>query len=220
MLGTAQGKLAIANPAVTPVGEPTASYDMSDLTFYGNGVQFGDVFYYDSERNFLRPIAGYGTGNGAWQLIASPVVEVVTPSAGNGFLTNAYDLYAFVPNPSDNLEWRNYETDTFNLEAGKGYLYANSGTTTLVFSGTPTAATAPVEVPLVYDATDSHKCWNLVGNPFACAAYLDRLYYLLDADGTGINTEPIQPTTPIPPCTAVFVKAVAAGDTAVFGTQP
>ena len=218
-LGTAQGKLAHTNPAVLPVGEATATYDVSDLAFYGNGVQFGEVFYYDSERNFLRTIAGYGTGNGGWYLIASPVVEAVTPSEGNGLLTNAYDLYRLNPTHEDN-EWENYKAGSFNLEAGKGYVYANSGDVTLVFSGTPTAATAPFAVPLNYDADDDRKCWNLVGNPFACAAYLDRPYYLIDANGMGINPEPIQPTTPIPPCTAVFVKAVAAGDTAVFGTQP
>ena len=48
-LGTAQGKLAIANPAVSPIGEPTATYDVSELAFYSNGVLFGEVFYYDSE---------------------------------------------------------------------------------------------------------------------------------------------------------------------------
>ena len=48
-LGTAQGKLAIANPAVSPAGEPTATYDVSDLAFYSNGVLFGEVFYYDPE---------------------------------------------------------------------------------------------------------------------------------------------------------------------------
>ena len=213
-LGTAQGYPAVSDPAITPYGEPTGTYPVSGLTAYVNGLLHGEVFYYNPDRNFTRVIAGYGTGNGGWQLIASPVLEAVTPSAGNGFLTNAYDLYAFEPNPSDNLEWRNYETDTFNLEAGKGYLYANSDTVTLVFSGTPYSGNG--EVALVYDATDDRKCWNLVGNPFPYAAYLDRPYYLLDANGTGIDPEPIPATTPILPCTAVFVKAVAAGDTAVF----
>jgi hypothetical protein len=68
----------------------------------------------------------------------------------------------------------------------------------------------------VYDANDEHKCWNLVGNPFDTAATLDREYYTLSADGTGINPEPIPAGTPIPPCTAVFVKAVSDGDTVVF----
>ena len=72
------------------------------------------------------------------------------------------------------------------------------------------------EITLMYDANDERKCWNLVGNPFASDATLDREYYVMDQDGTGINPEPIPATTPIPPCTAVFVKAVAEGDTVVF----
>ena len=56
-MGTAQGKLAIANPAVSPAGEATATYDVSDLAFYSNGVQFGDIFYYDSETVATQTIA-------------------------------------------------------------------------------------------------------------------------------------------------------------------
>ena len=168
---------------------------------------------------FTKAIAGYGTGNDGWHLIASPV-GTVNPQNVTNMLIGNYDLYAFEPSPSDSLEWRNYKADTFSLEAGKGYLYAHNDTVTLVFTGAPIAATDSVEVPLVYDSTNDRRCWNLVGNPFLTAAYLDRPYYVLDADGMDINPEPIPASVPVPPCTAVFVKAVAAGDTAVFGAQP
>ena len=56
-LGTAQGKLAIVNPAVSPTGEATATYDVSELAFYSNGVQFGEVFYCDSELLATQTIA-------------------------------------------------------------------------------------------------------------------------------------------------------------------
>lgn len=72
------------------------------------------------------------------------------------------------------------------------------------------------EVALTYDANDERKCWNLVGNPFSSEATLDREYYVLSADGLGINPVAVSATTPIPPFTAVFVKAVTAGDRAVF----
>ena len=39
---------------------------------------------------------------------------------------------------------------------------------------------------------------------------------MLSADGTGINPVAVPATTPVPPFTAVFVKAVAEGDTVVF----
>ena len=73
-----------------------------------------------------------------------------------------------------------------------------------------------MEVPIDYDINDSRKCWNLVGNPFKCEAYLNKEYYVLDEEGTGINPEPVPVNTPIPACTAVFVKAVADGETVVF----
>lgn len=163
------------------------------------------------------PLAGYGTGNGGWHLIASPMGTSITPTEENGFLTNEYDLYRF--NPNAELEWENWKaegTDNyhFNLESGRGYLYANQAGTTLTFCGTPYSGNG--EVPLLYDSTDEWKCWNLVGNPFSCDATLDRAYYVMSSDGTVIDPEPIPATTPIPPFTAVFVKAVAAEDKVVF----
>ena len=68
----------------------------------------------------------------------------------------------------------------------------------------------------MYDSTNYQKCWNLVGNPFDGDAALDREYYVLSEGGVDINPEAIPATTPIPPCTAVFVKAVSTDDTAVF----
>ena len=163
------------------------------------------------------PILGYGTGSGGWHLIASPLLDAIDPATvGNMIPDNAarYDLYRFNPSHEGN-EWENYKADSvFMLEAGKGYLYANADNVTLTFIGMP--YTGNGEVTLVYDPTDERKCWNLVGNPFNSDATLDREYYVMSSNGTGLNPEPIPATIPIPPCTAVFVKAVAAGDKAVF----
>ena len=167
---------------------------------------------------FNKAIAGYGTGNGGWHLIASPVYGTLNPTTVDNMIANTatfYDLYRFKPSHEGN-EWENYKADsTFMLEAGKGYLYANKNNVTLTFSGTPYIGNR-YEIALVYDSTDYQKCWNLVGNPFDGNATLDRPYYVLSAGGLDINPEPISANTPIPPCTAVFVKAVAAGDKAVF----
>ena len=222
--------------------ENTINAEYQDIRFYGQTVQgasgaasnsssLGEVQF--TQRNFIpkttftytpgepptnisltKEIIGYGTGSGNWYLIASPIAEAVTPSAETGFLSNAYDLYRFDLS-NENDEWENYKVDSFNLVNGQGYLYANSENVTLVFTGSPVEVD-PYEVTLVYDSIDIQKCWNLVGNPFDCNATLDRVYYVLNEDRTGINPEPIPATTPIPPCTAVFVKAVSVGDTAVF----
>ncbi|MBR5725543.1 MAG: hypothetical protein IKX56_02290, partial [Muribaculaceae bacterium] len=162
-----------------------------------------------------KSIIGYSQGGG-WYLIASPVADAVMPTEANGILSNEneFDLYRFNPLNEGN-EWENYKANSFTLVNGQGYLYASSDTTTLVFAGVPVAGHT-YEIELEYDANDEHKCWNLVGNPFDTTATLDRDYYILSTDGTGINPVAIPATTPIPPCTAVFVKAVSAGDTAVF----
>ncbi len=106
------------------------------------------------------------------------------------------------------------------MEATKGYLYANGEEVTLGFSGTLENSSDTVSVPLSYtnEATNEADLsgFNLVGNPFPCNAYLDREYYVLSTDGTDINPEAIPATTPIPPGTAVFVKAEAEGETVVF----
>ena len=162
---------------------------------------------------FTKDILGYGNNDGSYYLIASPI-GTVNPEDVANMTANAFDLYRFNPSNEDN-EWENYKATSFNLENGMGYLYANSDTITLAFTGMPIAGDT-YEVTLVYDANDEHKCWNLVGNPFPCEATLDREYYVLSADGLGINPEPVPATTPIPPCTAVFVKAVSAEDTVVF----
>ena len=151
--------------------------------------------------------------SGGWYLLASPVAEL-TPADDNGFLTNEYDLYRFNP-WNEGYEWENYKAESFTLVNGQGYLYASSDTTTLVFAGVPVAGHT-YEIALEYDANDEHKCWNLVGNPFDTAATLDRDCYTLSAGGADISSVAIPAGTPIPPCTAVFVKAVSAEDTVVF----
>ena len=158
-----------------------------------------------------KSISGHNN-SGGWYLIASPVAEV-TPAAGNGFLSNEYDLYRFNPSNEGN-EWENYKATSFTLTNGQGYLYANSGDVTVVFGGIPYDGNG--EVALVFDADDEQKCWNLVGNPFNSNATLDREYYVLSSDGLGINPVAVPATTPVPPFTAVFVKAVTTGDKAVF----
>jgi hypothetical protein len=187
-----------------PKGTPG---DAKDRTRYRCHVRIMKVV------NLTKEIAGYGTGNGKWHLVASPFAAPTDPTDVTNMLSNEYDLYRFNPLHNDN-EWENYKDGSFNLENGQGYLYARSTDGTLTFVGTPYNGNG--EFALTYDANDEHKCWNLVGNPFNGEAYLDREYYVLNADGTGINPVAVPATTPIPPFTAVFVKAVADGDKAVF----
>ena len=181
--------------------------------------------------NFATPSAGFekgivgyssASGNGSnWYLVASPVGEV-TPSADNGFVTDAFDLYYFDQDPDDGVnEWMNYEatSDGFPIETGKGYLYASADTTTLVFGGDAyTTETGELEVPLAYSENTEFSGWNLVGNPFGEDAYIGTAaYYRMKDDGTDLITDPVTGTA-IAPMEGVFVVATGAGQSVTFST--
>ena len=126
-----------------------------------------------------------------------------------------FDLYRFDPS-NEGSEWVKYKADNFSLVNGHGYLYASNDTKVLCFAGSFITDTESVAVGLAYDASDDHKCWNLVGNPFPCEATINKPYYMLNADGATINPVAISGDTPIPACTAVFVKGESSDDTVVF----
>jgi hypothetical protein len=156
-----------------------------------------------------------GTSDG-WHLIALPLTGSSNVASVTNLLEGEYDLYGY---DEATTYWKNRKTTGSGfteLETTKGYLYANGEEVTLGFSGTLENSSATITVPLSFTDGAHLSGFNLVGNPFPCNAYLNREYYVLTTDGTDINPEPIPATTPIPPCTAVFVKAVAVGETVVF----
>ena len=159
-----------------------------------------------------KSIAGYGTGNGNWAFIASPLtdanlapttVENMIPSNGN------YDLYLF--DQSEANEWQNYKahTQNFVLENGQGYLYANAENTNVFFKGTFNEDNAKT-IDLVYDEGKDFAGINLVGNPFPVNAYSSRPYYVMNPDGDAVTATPVSVNEPIAPCTGVIVKVEAS----------
>ena len=230
-LGTAQGKQVLTNAAVQPVGEATATYSVSGLTLYGNGIQCGSTFYYDPERNMLHTVDGYGESTTCgWVFIASPVAESIAPSEVHnlfpsaGETSNDYDLYRFNQSSTNGKEWQNWKATTTenhpdftSLANGQGYLYATKETRTLVFAGEYTAATAPVEVPLAYDENAQLKGWNLVGNPFTISATLTQPYYRMNAEGSALKT--VTETTAVAAMEGVFVQATENNQTVTFTAQ-
>lgn len=170
-------------------------------------------------------------GNGeeksnGWNLIASPMQSEVDPS-GN-MLSNNFDLYRF--NQRESLEWLNYQqyfylSPYFKLFNGQGYLYANSGdgynpNVMIDMEGQLRPAGEDVSVSLVYDANAILSGWNLVGNPYACDAYLaePRDFYVLNGDRDELT---ISESNVIAPMEGLFVQAADANDNAVtFTTNP
>ena len=137
-----------------------------------------------------------------WYFIASPITEDYTPTGS--MVENTYDLYRL-----NNTTWENYKQSGdhyhFNLESGRGYLYANSEDVTLQFTGTlkPYAASESVNVS---------TGWNLIGNPFAYNVYANRAFYKMNDDKTGIEAVSAFSTSPIAPCTGIVVEAETDGD--------
>ena len=159
-----------------------------------------------------KDISAY-TNEGGYRLIAVPFVDNM--AVPEEMTANDYDLYLF-DESYPYAEWRNHKDEVFGLARGDGYLYANSNGTTLTLSGQVPPTDEPYSVRLTFDANAVNPGFNLVGNPFTCNAYIDRAYYILKEDGSGINPVPVPADTPIPPCAAVIVKALGENDRVVF----
>ena len=160
---------------------------------------------------YTLEIAGYGQGNeGGYRLIASPVGSDVTPSAENGFLTGAYDLYWF-DQTQEGEEWQNYKAGEFDLVNGMGYLYASEEGTTLTFEGTPYDGDGSVS--LVKDDEVLFGGWNLIGNPFSTDATIDKNFYRMNESGTAIVPAVDQTVNAME---GIFVVAEEDGGTATF----
>lgn len=186
------------------------------ITFTENG--YGNVFtpYIlnftgDATQTYTLAISGYGNSAGGYYLIAPPI-DNVDPAEIEGMTDGDYDLYYF--DQSEELEWRNYEANPFNLESGKGYLYAHMTDVALNFTGTPYSGNG--QVTLSRTAGADFAGWNLVGNPFSQAASIDRDCYVMNADGTEIiasNTRTVEPMQ------GVFVIATSDGEEMTFTPQ-
>ena len=156
-----------------------------------------------------------GTDDG-WHLIALPLTGSLEVEMVDNLLEGEYDLYGYDESTAYWMNSKHPGDGITALEAAKGYLYASGEEVTLEFAGTLENGSATITVPLSYTDEADFSGFNLVGNPFPCNAYLDREYYVMSDDGTGINPVAVSSDTPIPPCTAVFVKALAEGDNVVF----
>ena len=193
----------------------------------------GKTLYPNLEGIVMRTIEGYNpTGTGTddlsrWVFISSPVRGSIAPDdVINIFSATDYDLYRF--NQAADKEWQNWKegennaASGFNLENGRGYLYATKETKTLVFTSNSFNTDETMTVDLDYTDGKRLAGWNLVGNPFAVNAYINRPYYeLATIDGrSAVNPTPTNNTTAIAPVTGVMVKANGAGERVIFSTTP
>ena len=219
------GSLSGAN---VRVNMPTPGVFTNDLSGYGNANNFNSdvngyvVRFIDNEAKLVqqitRSITGYGETDGQWAFISSPVMTDVNPKDVNGLRTYNYDLYKF-DQSNDPLEWINYKNhqSDFVLENGKGYLYANSNKVILKFAGDMYEENSKT-INLDYDENARLAGYNLIGNPLIEAAYIDRPYYKMNADGTDIEAEETSTENSIAVCTGVIVLADGEDETVTFST--
>lgn len=189
---------------------------------------------YDVIATMKKNIIGYGVDNTndnyGYYLIANPIVETVynhnsslAPNISNtNMLNGTYDLFRWDYAAADGMEWRNYKDTRFNLLNGEGYLYANLNNTELSFEGTVKANNIAQEMNTEYDeAQFAFNGWNLLGNPFACDAYLidavgDMAFFRINDNGS----EFVPAVGPIHPMEGIFVQANNAGQSFRFSRTP
>ena len=202
-----------ANPVVF------GAYSTNNLN--GDSYNFFLDFFVQTEtvepESYTLTINGYAAGSDdGYYLIASPVS--VNPAEVQGMTEGEFDLYYF--DESQDLEWINYkgENGSFNLEPGKGYLYAKKATTEgevfsfelsgTLYDGTP--------ITLAKVGNGEFQGWNLVGNPFADTAYINRDFYVMKEDGSEIITGE---GNKIAPMQGFFVIAEQDGEELAISTE-
>ena len=196
----------------------------SSLSVYKDADVWRD-FKYKYQPMVDASITGYGesTDSDYWVFIASPLASSMPPTAVYGLVADPvenYDLYRFNQSGNNNDgEWENYKnkvhTDGFVLENGKGYLYANKNDVTLTFVGDMNT-TAPKEVKLDYDDKANLPGWNLIGNPFTEAAYINRSYYKMNPEGTDVLPVATYENTPVAAYSGIMVHAEKSGESVTF----
>jgi hypothetical protein len=166
-------------------------------------------------RVYTQDITGYNNNKYGYTLIASPI-NGVNPANVAGMTDGNFDLYRF--NESAELEWENWkqegEHNHFNLERGKGYLYAHKTDVTLAFAGTPVQGTT-FNVTLNKTTDAQYEGVNLVGNPFGQTAYIDRDFYVMNQAGSEFITS----SGAIAPMQGIIVGAASHEETLTFTTE-
>ena len=125
------------------------------------------------------------------------------------------------------LEWENWKKENsgainhyhFDLEPGRGYLYANSSDVTLTFIGTPYNGDGMVTLSYSDgNPDDNMHGWNLIGNPFSTAAtFNDKAFYKMNPE----NHSELIPAdnTSVEAMEGIFVHADYDGENVTFTTR-
>ena len=225
--GLQRGTLTHNYYAACTVASTADATDVGCSSVSGTTITHGDVTENDGAvpgnvRTIAAPTDWNSQSPDGWAFIASPLYDDVNPQASDTvemiFNGTDYDLYRLNPGTA---RWENWKTDEnnnnaapgFYLENGRSYLYATQTEKTVKFKGNADAFN-------LSDTTEVElgQGFNLVGNPFPRAAWIDKPYYTLNSNGSIVLTDPESTSTPISPCYGVVVEAQSDDETVTFST--
>lgn len=173
-----------------------------------------------------KNIIGYTGEKDNYKLLAFPTANDINLSAItidnilHHFITSStFDLYKF--DHSQDLEWINFENGShpFTLiQNGVGYLYANTQSDRYEFNiSNLKPSNNNVTKNLAYISGKAFSGWNLLGNPFACNAYLldgNDFYRLQEVEGESKIV--LAENNAIAPMEGIFVVASTSGESVTF----
>ena len=169
-----------------------------------------------------KGISGYVGEKDNYYLIGYSFAENSAVDDMDNLLENDYDLYYYDEPTHYWMNQKNAANNFTELEATKGYLYANSQAVTLGLKGTLNPANETVTVPLSYTDGIALAGFNLVGNPFvhnvtafAGSNVADEVYRM-NGDGSNVVVGEISETDPLKPAEGFFVKATDSDASITF----
>ena len=190
----------------------------------GGTTEWSECAFFTTPMEYTLFIPGYENyddPDGGYFLIASPVTvnpaDVIDTYNQQRMIDGEFDLYYF--DQSRDLEWINYKEGEgnfnpgFNLEPGKGYLYAHNTSGEFALNGTPYSGNGVIELDYDSNATE-FAGWNLLGNPYDYNVSVDKAFYVMNEEGTEIT--PADEGMPIMPMQGFFVVATEEGQTITF----
>ena len=159
-----------------------------------------------------------------WYLIGYSFAEDGAIAEMDNLLENDYDLYYY---EEPTYYWKNHKNTNNNfteLDAARGYLYANNADITIGLKGILEASNAMVSLPLNYTDGIPLAGFNLVGNPFAhnVTAFSgnnvsDEVYRMNDTKDN-LMVDNITTTNPLKPSEGFFVKAMGNNASITFNS--
>ena len=205
----ADDNVNIVAQAVVPAGYVAQVQNANVIDGGSITIEDGGQFIAENEvkvamRKNIAKTSYWGAGGGYtpdnWYFIAPPVDTEGSDYSVTGLITegdgNGYDLYRL-----NTTVWENYKAVgghyQFDLERGRGYLYASENGTEITFNGNA--------IPFSETSIPLSDGFNLVGNPYTFNTYVNRPYYKLNYDRTDI--ELVNNNAVIAPCDGVLIDA-------------